>query len=63
MNERRKMVHDLALVYAREKFHSAPDQDDLQELIGVYYDAVTFLVNHLDEIERGYRDDNGELLV
>ena len=63
MDERRQLVHDLAMVYVKEKFHSSSSQDDLQELIGIYYDAVTFLVNHLDEIESGYRDEDGKFLV
>lgn len=63
MNEYRQMVHDLALAYVNKKFHCSPEQDDLQELIGCYYDAVSFLVDHLDELKSGYRDDDGEYVV
>lgn len=63
LNEYRKMVHDLAIAYVLKKFRCSPDQDDLQELIGCYYDTVTFLVDHLDELESGYRGEDGELLV
>lgn len=74
MDDHRQMIHDLALIHTKEKYHeffeSVPvgkrgeqEHSELQELVGFYYTAVNFLSEHVDEIIAGYLDENGNFLI
>ena len=60
------------MVYARERYHKycvEPQNaktrnvvNDMEELFSYYYDAVQYLVDHYEEVDRAYKDDEGQVV-
>ena len=71
MSTDRKIVHDLAMLHVSERYRayckshaSFPDDEGaLQVLTGFYYDAVKYLVEHHEELDSPYRDEDGEMVL
>lgn len=72
MTDKEKIVHDLALIYAQEKFHvyyqSLPRigrafLTGVNELAEFYEESVQVLANKVDEIMRAYMDDDGNPII
>lgn len=70
--DKEKIVHDLALIYAREKFHElyqALPRDKrifphgISDLVDFYCAGVAMIANHADQISDAYLDDDGHPLI
>ena len=71
MIDKSAIVHDLAMVYAKEKFQeflrTAPAKTketsaDASQLCKYYCQAVTRICAGIDEIDQAYLDDDGNPL-
>ena len=66
----KRIVHDLAMVYARERYQKYCTEsvnaktrsavNDMEELFSYYYDAVQYLVDHYEQLDRVFKDDEGQ---
>ena len=72
MTDKEKIVHDLALIYAQEKFHAHYQSlprigrtflTGVNELAEFYKESVQVLANKVDEIMRAYMDDDGNSII
>ena len=72
MTDKEKIVHDLALIHAKEKYHEffqsvspkgRPFPTEINELVNFYQQGVIYIAPQIDEIMEAYLDDNGEPLI
>lgn len=72
MTDKEKIVHDLALIHAKEKYHefypNIPNENrkfngGVSELCNFYEVAVIMISHHIDEIMESYLDDDGKPLL
>lgn len=66
--DKEKIVHDLALIYAQEKFHEFYQELPLKnrmfpggisDLVDFYRQGVMIIANYTNEIADAYLDDDG----
>ena len=72
MIDKEKIVHDLALIHAKEKYHeffqSVPPEArqfpaGISELVNFYQQGVMCIAPQIDKIIEAYLDDNGKPLI
>jgi len=72
MTGKEKIVHDLALIYAQEKFHEhyqlLPQDkrnfpNGISQISDFYRQGVMMLANNIDEIMQAYLDDDGNPII
>ena len=72
MTDKEKIVHDLALIYAQEKYHeffrSAPQKAQqfptgVSKLADFYHQGVVCIAPQIDEIMKAYLDADGRPLI
>ncbi len=69
---KKEIVHDLALIYAQEKFHefyqALPQEKrmfpgGISNLVDFYRQGVMMIANYTDEIMDAYLDDDGSPII
>ena len=72
MTDKEKIVHDLALIHAAEKyrelFNSVPPKSrqfptGIGELVDFYQQGVICIAPQIDKIMESYLDDNGKPII
>ena len=72
MTDKEKIIHDLALIYTKEKFHelyqSLPKEKrmfpaGISEISDSYRQGVMMLANKINEIMDVYLDDDGNPII
>lgn len=70
MSDEKQIIHDLAMLYAKQRFaeyQANPKEKEYPTAASVladfYTEAVIVLVNHKDDIESAYCDDDSNPLV